>query len=131
MVDDNPIKVTVDELKKILESKNFVGDPIETEEKLLIPFFKFGFGFGAGKGQSPEGGGFGSAGAAGVQPISVIAIDKKTEGLDGVKVLNLSEKSEQNRVIQDLGIAVTDLIKELAFNKDQNPEESDAKSDEK
>ena len=123
MVDDNPIKVTVDELKKILDIKNFVGDPIETEDKLLIPFFKWGFGFGAGEGKSPEGGGLGSGGAAGVAPVSVLVVDKQTKGLEGVTVLNLSEKSDKNKVISDLGLAVTELVKELASKKENNQEE--------
>jgi len=131
MVDENPIKVTIDELKKILDSKNFVGEPIESGEKLLIPFFKWGFGFGVGEGKSPDGGGLGSGGAAGVEPISVLVLDKQTKGLEGVKVLNLSEKSEKNRVIQDLGLAVTDLVRELAFNKKNNEEvQTDSKTDE-
>jgi uncharacterized spore protein YtfJ len=131
MVDDDPIKVTIEELKKVLDIKNFVGEPIESEEKILIPFFKWGFGFGAGKGKTTEGGGLGSGGAAGVEPISVLVVDKKTEGLDGVKILNLSEKSERNRVIQDLGLAVTDLVREIAFNKENNQKDkTDSKSDE-
>lgn len=118
MDNDNPVKVTVDELKKLLDIKNFIGEPIETNDKLFIPFLKWGFGFGTGKGKSSDGGGFGSAGAAGIEPISILVLDKNTEGLDGIKVLNLSEKSEKNKVISDLGLAVTDLIKELALNSE-------------
>jgi uncharacterized spore protein YtfJ len=118
MDNDNPIKITVDELKKLLDIKNFVGEPIENDDKLMIPFLKWGFGFGTGKGNSNDGGGLGSAGAAGIEPISIVVLDKKTEGLEGIKVLNLSEKSEKNKVINDLGLAVTDLIKEVASNSE-------------
>jgi uncharacterized spore protein YtfJ len=118
MDDDNPIKVTVDELKKLLDIKNFIGEPIETNDKLLIPFLKWGFAFGTGKGKSPDSGGLGAGGAAGIEPISILVLDKKAEGLEGIKVLNLSEKSDKNKVIIDLGLAVTDLIKELAYNSE-------------
>jgi len=118
MDDDNPIKVTVDELKKLLDIENFIGKPIETGDKLIIPFLKWGFGFGTGKGESPDGGGLGAGGAVGIEPVSLLVIDKKTEGLEGVKVLNLSEKSEKNKIIQDLGLAVTDLVKEIANNSE-------------
>jgi len=122
MDNDNPIKVTVDELKKLLDIKNFIGEPIETDDKVLIPFLKWGFGFGTGKGDSPDGGGLGAGGAAGIEPISIVVLDKKTEGLEGIKVLNLSEKSDKNKAISDLGIAVTDLIKELAYNSESHQE---------
>ena len=128
MSDDDIIKTTVDELKKLLDIKNFIGEPIETNDKLLIPFLKWGFGFGTGKGNSDDGGGLGAGGAAGIEPISILVLDKKTEGLEGVKVLNLSEKSETNKVIHDLGLAVTDLVRDIASNSKLN-KESEADSE--
>ncbi|MBV1767922.1 MAG: sporulation protein, partial [Methanobacterium sp.] len=54
---EDPIKTTVEELRKLLEINNFVGEPIETEDKMLIPVMKMGMGFGAGmgKGEAPSG----------------------------------------------------------------------------
>ncbi|MBZ9570789.1 sporulation protein [Methanobrevibacter sp. TMH8] len=117
MVDENPIRTTVDELKKLLNVKDFIGDPIVTDDKILIPFLKWGLGFGAGKGNGPEDtGGFGSGAAAGIEPISIVVIDKKTEGMEGVRVLNLSNGTETSKAISELGVVVSDLIKELAAN---------------
>jgi len=125
MSDENPIKTTVEELKEIINVKNFVGEHIETEDKILIPFMKCGFGFGAGQGKDPEGnGGFGSGAAAGIEPISIVVIDKKLEGMDGVRVLNLTKGSETSKAISELGVVVSDLIKEIVPNSNQNQEDT-------
>ena len=44
MENENPIRTTVEELRKLLEIQNFVGEPVETEDKLLIPVMKMGMG---------------------------------------------------------------------------------------
>jgi len=125
MTDENPIKTTVKELKELINVKNFVGEHIETEDKVLIPFMKWGLGFGTGKGNSSEGdGGFGAGAAAGIEPISIVVIDKKVEGMDGVRVLNLTKGSETSKAISELGIVVSDLIKEIISNSNQNQEDT-------
>lgn len=125
MTDENPIKTTVEELKGLINVKNFVGEHIETEDKILIPFMKWGLGFGAGQGNSPKGdGGFGSGAAAGIEPISIVVIDKKLEGMEGVRVLNLTEGTETSKAISELGIAVSGLIKEIISNLNQNQEDA-------
>ncbi|MEA4956944.1 hypothetical protein SDC9_07490 [bioreactor metagenome] len=114
---ENSIKTTVDELKKLLNVKNFIGEPIETEDKILIPFMKWGIGFGAGQmNNSNSEGGFGSGAAAGIEPISIVVVDKKSDGIDGVRVLNLTKATETSKAISELGIVATDLIKEVISN---------------
>jgi uncharacterized spore protein YtfJ len=121
MIDENPIKTIVEELKDLANVKNFVGDPIETNEKILIPFMKWGVGFGAGAGNSSDGNdGFGSGAAAGIEPISIVVVDKKVEGMDGVRVLNLTKGTETSKAISELGIVATDLIKEILDNCEQD-----------
>jgi len=123
MNDENPIRVTVEELKELIDIKNFVGDSIEIEDKILIPFMKYGFGFGAGQGNDSKGdGGFGSGAGAGIEPTSLVVIDKKLEGMDGVRVLNLTKGTETSKAIAELGIVVTDLVKEIISNSNQNKE---------
>ena len=52
----DPIKTTVEEIRKVLNIENVVGETIETEEFLLIPVTRMGMGFGAGmgEGKGPE-----------------------------------------------------------------------------
>ncbi|KZX16453.1 sporulation protein YtfJ [Methanobrevibacter cuticularis] len=120
MSEENSIKVTVEELKKLLNAQNVVGEPIETQDKLLIPFMKLGFGFGVGQGGNDEGNGLGSAAVAGIEPISMVVINKKTGNSEGISVLNLSKGTETNKIISDLGLVVTDLVKEVINNMNDN-----------
>jgi len=125
MTDENLIKTTVEELKELINVKNFVGEHIETEDKVLVPFMKLGLGFGVGQGKGPEGeGGFGSGAAAGIEPISIVVIDKKVEGVEGVRVLNLTKGSETSKAISELGIVASDLIKEIVSNSDKNQKDT-------
>ena len=121
MVDENLIKTTVEELKGLIKVNNFVGEHIETEDKILIPFVKCGLGFGIGQGKAPESEeGFGSGAAAGIEPISIVVIDKKIDGIEGVRVLNLTKGTEISKAISELGIVVSDLIKEIVSSSNQN-----------
>ena len=45
----NDIKTTVDELQKLININNVIGQPIETEDKVLIPVMRMGVGFGVGE----------------------------------------------------------------------------------
>jgi uncharacterized spore protein YtfJ len=121
MVDENLIKTTVEELKGLIKVNNFVGEHIETEDKILIPFAKCGLGFGVGQGKATENEeGFGSGAAAGIEPISIVVIDKKVDGVEGVRVLNLTKGTEVSKAISELGIVVSDLVKEIVSNSNQN-----------
>ncbi len=78
---EEPIKTTVEELRKLLDVKNLVGEAIESEDKILIPLMKMGVGFGAGMGEgrastSDTGAGSGAAAGAGVEPVAVIVLLK-------------------------------------------------------
>ena len=46
----DPIKTTVEEIRKVLNIENVIGETIETDEFLLIPVTRMGMGFGAGMG---------------------------------------------------------------------------------
>ena len=46
-----PIKTTVEEIRKVLNIENMIGNPIETDDKILIPVTMMGMGFGAGMGE--------------------------------------------------------------------------------
>ena len=40
MIDEAPIKATVEELRKLIHISNYIGEPIESEDKILIPVSK-------------------------------------------------------------------------------------------
>ncbi|AAB85132.1 MULTISPECIES: GerW family sporulation protein [Methanothermobacter] len=118
---EEPIKTTVEELRKLLDVKNLVGEAIESEDKILIPLMKMGVGFGAGMGEgrastSDTGAGSGAAAGAGVEPVAVIVLLKGVEGPGGVRVIDLT--SGRGRVIGELGSAVTDIIREISDKGD-------------
>jgi uncharacterized spore protein YtfJ len=77
---------------------------------------KVGFGFGGAKAKNEDNKGNFFGGGAGVEPISMVVINKETGSSEGIKVLNLSEGTETNKIISDLGLVVTDLIKEVINN---------------
>ncbi len=117
MGSEEPIKTTVEELRKLLEIRNFVGDAIETEDKLLIPVMRMGVGFGVGSGEGTNptqggGKGTGAGAAAGVEPVSMVVVTKGVTGPEGIRVLNLTSGGAMSKVIGELGTVVTDVMKE-------------------
>lgn len=120
----NNIKTTVEELNKIINVNNVIGDPIETDDKILIPVIKMGVGFGGGENFLGKEGSAAGAGA-GVEPISMVMIPKKGNDAEGVRVLDLSKGSEANKALSDIGLIVTDLVKSFL-----NSQESDQDYDE-
>jgi len=93
MAEEETIKATVDELLKVLSAKNIMGEPVETEDKIIIPVAKMGMGFGATIGSrerdknTPAGG---AGGGVGVLPVAIIIVFKGVPGSEGVKVVPLA-----------------------------------------
>ena len=54
MVEVEPIKTTVEELRKLVNIQNFIGEPIEVEDKVIIPVSKVGVAFGIGENKSDK-----------------------------------------------------------------------------
>jgi uncharacterized spore protein YtfJ len=90
MAVEDAIKATVDELLKALSAKNIIGEPIETEDKIIIPLTKMGMGFGTGTAHAELGPG-GAGGGVGVFPVAVVVVFKGVPGSEGVKVIPLAE----------------------------------------
>ena len=120
------IKTTVEELRKLISVDNVIGSPIETEDKLLIPVVRMGLGFGGAENvENNEGNGLSGAGAgAGVEPISMVVVPKKGNDTEGVRVLNLSKGSEANKALSDLGLIISDLVKNY-LNQDEDIDEEE------
>ena len=104
MVEVEPIKTTVEELRKLVNIQNFIGEPIEVEDKVIIPVSKVGVAFGVGENKSEKVLG-GAAGGAGIEPVSMVVITKGVSGTEGIRNINL------NKAISDLGLIIGDLIK--------------------
>ena len=119
MSDEEVIKTTLNELSKLITSNSVIGDPIETEDKILIPVVKMGFGFGTGGGSSLEGTGAGG----GVEPVSMVVVSKGMEGAEGIRVLDIKKDDSVNKALSNLSLIVTDLISTfLAPTTEEYPE---------
>ena len=80
------LKGTVEELEKLLDARNVLGEPIERDGSTIIPMVSYGFGFGAGGGSNPKNGPNGGTGAGGgIKPLGAIIIDKDGARVEGVK----------------------------------------------
>lgn len=118
------IKTTVEELHKLINVENVVGQPIETEDKLLIPVMRMGVGFGVGENILGADKGDAAGAGAGVEPISMVVIPKKGNDSEGVRVLNLSKGNQTNKALSDLGLLISDLVKNY-INNDEKIDESE------
>jgi len=80
------LKGTVEELDRLLNAKNVLGDPIERNGATVIPIVSYGFGFGAGGsagGKSGQSGGTGGGG--GIKPLGAIIFDGEGARVEAVK----------------------------------------------
>lgn len=119
------IKTTVEELRKLINIENVVGQPIETEDKLLIPVMRMGVGFGVGENILGAEKGDASGAGAGVEPVSMVIIPKKGNDAEGIRVLNLSKGNQTNKALSDLGLLISDLLKTHIKKDDDEIDESE------
>ncbi|WP_273476598.1 GerW family sporulation protein [Methanobrevibacter woesei] len=111
MVESN-IRATVEELRKLTNVNNYIGEPIETDDKILIPVMRMGVGFAVGKNMiRSEDSDIVGAGA-GVEPTSMVIIPKSGDTTEGMRVLNLTKGNEVNKALSDIGLVISDLVKE-------------------
>lgn len=114
------LKGTVEELERMLNAKNVLGDPIERDGATIIPIVSFGFAFGAGGGTGgkadAQGTGGGTGGGGGIKPIGAIIIDDKGARVEGVK----GAATNVARILGDAAARV------LAKDKDTSDEDGTA-----
>ncbi|MEL6361737.1 MAG: spore germination protein GerW family protein [Pseudomonadota bacterium] len=83
------LKGTVEELERMLNAKNVLGDPIEKDGATILPIVSFGFGFGAGGGTGGKAGAQGSrggtGGGGGIKPLGAIIIDDRGARVEAIK----------------------------------------------
>jgi uncharacterized spore protein YtfJ len=80
------LKGTVEELDRLLNAKNVLGDPIEKGAATVIPIVSYGFGFGAGGGADAKSGqGAGTGAGGGIKPLGAIIIDDEGARVESVQ----------------------------------------------
>lgn len=80
------LKGTVEELDRLLNARNVLGDPIEKGDATIIPIVSFGFGFGAGgMSDTKTGARSGTGAGGGIKPLGAIIIDKDGARVEAVK----------------------------------------------
>ena len=121
MIDEKPIKTTVEELRKLIHISNYVGEPIESEDKILIPVTKATVGFGIGEQKTDQTVAATGAGVS-VEPVTMVVVSKGNTGVEGIRTINLSKGNSTNKALNEVGLILTDLIKEIipSKNKDDN-----------
>ena len=83
---ENLLKGTVEELDKLLNAKNVLGDPIERNGSTVIPIVSYGFGFGAGGSSGTKSGNGGGTGAGGgIKPLGAIIFDDSGARVEAVQ----------------------------------------------
>lgn len=124
------VRTTVDELLKVVSTKNVVSEPFEVDSKVILTITKIGLGFGTGKGESkqatgPGGAGEGVGGAVGVSPVAIVVIDKSVPGPAGVEVKWLVAPSGIGRAIGDIASTLAQTVTEMRGKKESASQQGD------
>ncbi|WP_323779854.1 GerW family sporulation protein [Thalassovita sp.] len=88
------LKGTVEELDRLLNARNVLGEPIDREGATVIPIVSYGFGFGAAGGEDAKsGGGAGTGAGGGIKPVGAIVFDGEGARVEAIKgtVSNVAE----------------------------------------
>ena len=119
------IKTSVEELRKLISIENVVGKPIDAGDQFLIPVMRMGVGFGACENIQGNDGNDTVGAGAGVEPVSMVIIPKNAKSGEGVKVVNLTKGTETNKALSDLGLIVSDLVKNYFSQSSDDYDESE------
>ena len=121
MIDEAPIKTTVEELRKLIHISNYIGEPIESEDKILIPVTKAAIGFGIGEQKAGQQITATGAGVS-VEPVTMVVVSKGNSGADGIRTINLSKGNSTNKTLNELGLILTDILKDVIPSKRKDDE---------
>ena len=121
MVEEAPIKTTVEELRKLIHISNYIGEPIESEDKILIPVSKAAVGFGIGEQKAGQEITATGAGVS-VEPVTMVVVSKGNSGADGIRTINLSKGNSTNKTLNELGLILTDILKDAIPSKRKDDE---------
>lgn len=123
---DSSIEITLNEIQKVMNTNSIIGNPIKTNEKIIIPISKAALGFGVGNGRY-EGGNnteIGGAGGGGsIDPVAFLVIYTNIPGPEGVQVLPVdATDTPLEDLLQGVGGLLFSLFDNSA-NQPQNPED--------
>ena len=105
------LKGSVEELDRLLNAKNVLGDPIERDGATVIPIVSYGFGFGAGGNATQKSGNSAGTGAGGgIKPLGAIIFDN-----DGARVESI--KGTLTNMTEIIGETATALMDKLPSSK--------------
>ena len=121
MVEEAPIKTTVEELRKLIHISNYIGEPIESEDKILIPVSKAAVGFGIGEQKAGQEITATGAGVS-VEPVTMVVVSKGNSEADGIRTINLSKGNSTNKTLNELGLILTDILKDVIPSKRKDDE---------
>ncbi len=125
MASEDAVKAAIDELSKTLSIKSIIGEPIEMEDKIILPVTKMGIGFGTGISRGVEeksaGGITGSAGGGGgIFPVAVVVIFKGIKGPEGIRVIPLGKPSEYIGLAESMTQVASTVISKIPSNTPSN-----------
>jgi uncharacterized spore protein YtfJ len=109
------LKGMLEEFRKSISIETAIGEPIEIEDKILIPIATIGFGAGGGggKGKEKEGQGYGVGGGGGISPVALVAAFKGIPGPEGLKVLSLKPSGTLDKIVGEALPMVMEKVKEM------------------
>jgi uncharacterized spore protein YtfJ len=107
------LKGSVEELDRLLNAKNVLGDPIERDGATVIPIVSYGFGFGAGGGAAQKTGKSAGTGAGGgIKPLGAIIFDS-----EGARVESI--KGALTNMTEIIGNTATSVVEKMSASKDK------------
>jgi uncharacterized spore protein YtfJ len=130
MTSTDAIRATVDELLRVLSARNIIGEPMDLEDKIIIPITKMGMGFGTGQGMEPGGKEtikVEAGGGAGVIPVAIVVVFKGIPGEDGVKVIPLSSHSSGNQPLAEVASVAQSILERFAASQERKGKERQEK----
>ncbi|HOT03589.1 MAG TPA: spore germination protein GerW family protein [Methanolinea sp.] len=127
MTGEEMLKITADELDRLLSPAHVVGQAVDLGDKAVIPIAEFGFGMGAGGGKGKEGEGEGAGCGGKIAPVALVLVHKDVKGPDGIQVLSLHRDNPVAQIInalsESLAPQVIKAIKAMSDSKGAKMEE--------
>ncbi|MCQ8893499.1 MAG: spore germination protein GerW family protein [Methanolinea sp.] len=122
MTGEQMLRITADELDRLLSPSHVMGQAVDLGDKAVIAVTEFGFGIGAGGGKGKDGEGEGSGGGGKIAPVALVLVYKDVKGPDGIQVLSLNRDNPVAQVItalsESLAPQVIKAIKAMSEKKD-------------